>query len=194
MANTISTMLNCCLADLLNYPLYRRCYTDHYHHSQSPTTPYGTAASPASFSDFFLVDTWSTWLWRWLAIAALTLPPEIAKGAGYDASITASHRDLSWHPYCSTLHLRPANHHLQKVSICWRSSNHTYWWGWQAVEGALTNNMATLGEYLQTWKLKLTNTKMVSVVFHLNNKEAKREMKVNFNNETPSAPSPNTME
>ena len=44
--------------------------------------------------------------------------------------------------------------------------------------------METLGEYLQTWKLKLSTTKTVSAVFHLNNKEAKRELKVNFNNET----------
>ena len=55
---------------------------------------------------------------------------------------------------------------------------------WQAVEGALTKDMATPGEYLQTWKLKLSTTKTVSAVFHLNNKEAKRELKVNFNNET----------
>jgi len=41
-----------------------------------------------------------------------------------------------------------------------------------------------LGEYLQTWKLKLSTTKTVSAVFHLNNKEAKRELKVNFSNET----------
>jgi len=52
------------------------------------------------------------------------------------------------------------------------------------VEGALSKDMATLGEYLRTWKLKLSTTKMVSAVFHLNNKEAKRELKVNFNNET----------
>ena len=55
---------------------------------------------------------------------------------------------------------------------------------WLAVEGALSKDMATLGEYLQTWKLKLSTTKTVSAVFHLNNKEAKRELKVNFNNET----------
>jgi len=41
-----------------------------------------------------------------------------------------------------------------------------------------------LGEYLQSWKLKLSTTKTVSAVFHLNNKEAKRELKVNLNNET----------
>jgi len=55
---------------------------------------------------------------------------------------------------------------------------------WQAVEGALSKDMASLGEYLHTWKLKLSTTKTVSAVFHLNNKEAKRELKVNFNNET----------
>ena len=44
---------------------------------------------------------------------------------------------------------------------------------WQAVKGALTKDMATLGEYLQTWKLKLSTTKTVSAVFHLNNKEVK---------------------
>ena len=55
---------------------------------------------------------------------------------------------------------------------------------WQTVEGALSKDMATLGEYLQVLKLKLSTTKTVSAAFHLNNKEAKRELKVNFNNET----------
>ena len=55
---------------------------------------------------------------------------------------------------------------------------------WQAVEGVLTKYMATVGEYLQTWKPKLSITKMVSAAFHLNNKEAKRELKVKYNNET----------
>ena len=53
---------------------------------------------------------------------------------------------------------------------------------WQAVEGVL-KDMATLSEYLQTWKLKLSTTKAVSTAFHLNNKEAKRELKVKYNNE-----------
>jgi len=47
--------------------------------SQQPTTLYGTAASPASCCDCCLIDTWSTWSWRWLAIAALPLPPEMTK-------------------------------------------------------------------------------------------------------------------
>ena len=64
---------------------------------------------------------------------------------------------------------------------------------WQAVEGTLSKDVATLGKYLQTWKLKLSTKKTVSAAIHLNNKEAKCELKVNFNNEhCPSAPSPNT--
>ena len=55
---------------------------------------------------------------------------------------------------------------------------------WQAGAGALSKDMATASENLQTWKLKLSTTKTVSAVFHLNNKETKRELKVNFNNET----------
>ena len=52
------------------------------------------------------------------------------------------------------------------------------------MEGVLTKDMATVGEYLQVWKLKLSTTKTMSAAFHLNNKEAKCELKVNFNNET----------
>jgi len=37
---------------------------------------------------------------------------------------------------------------------------------WQAVEGVLSKDMATVGEYLQTWKLKLSTTKTVSEAFH----------------------------
>jgi len=42
---------------------------------------------------------------------------------------------------------------------------------WLAVEGALSKDMATIGEYHQTWKLRLSTTKSVLVVFHLNKKE-----------------------
>jgi len=48
----------------------------------------------------------------------------------------------------------------------------------------MTKDMATVNEYLQTWKLKLSTTETVSAAFHLNNKEAKRELKVKYNNET----------
>jgi len=55
---------------------------------------------------------------------------------------------------------------------------------WQVVEGVLSKDMEYIYEYLQTWKLTLSTAKTVSAAFHLNNKEAKRELKVNQNNET----------
>ena len=41
--------------------------------------------------------------------------------------------------------------------------------------------MSTLSAYLQTWRLKISHTKTVTTAFHLNNREAKRELKV-YNN------------
>jgi len=56
-----------------------------------------------------------------------------------------------------------------------------------------SKGMTAVCEYLQTWTFNLSTTKKVSAVFHLNNKEAKRELKVNYNDETcPCAPRPNT--
>ena len=49
------------------------------------------------------------------------------------------------------------------------------------LEGTLSQDMSTLSAYLQTWRLKLSHTKMVTAAFHLNNREAKRELKV-YNN------------
>jgi len=63
------------------------------------------------------------------------------------------------------------------------------------VEGVLSKDMSTVGEYLRTRKLKLSTAKTVSAAFQLNNKETKRELKVNFNNETlPFCSEPNTSE
>ena len=45
---------------------------------------------------------------------------------------------------------------------------------WQAVEGVLTKDMATVCEYLRTWNLGFSTTKTVTAAFHLNNKEVKR--------------------
>jgi len=55
--------------------------------------------------------------------------------------------------------------------------------GWQAVEGVLSKDMATIGKCPHTWKLKLSTAKMVPTVFHLSNKEANCELKVHFDNE-----------
>ena len=49
------------------------------------------------------------------------------------------------------------------------------------MEGTLSQDMTTLSAYLQTWMLKLSHTKTVTTAFHLNNREAKRELKI-FNN------------
>ena len=52
---------------------------------------------------------------------------------------------------------------------------------WKDFEGTLRQDMSTLSAYLQTWRLKLSHTKTVTAAFHLNNREAKRELKV-YNN------------
>ena len=52
---------------------------------------------------------------------------------------------------------------------------------WKDLEGTLSQDMSTLSAYLQTWRLKLSHTKMVTAAFHLNNREAKCEIKV-YNN------------
>ena len=52
---------------------------------------------------------------------------------------------------------------------------------WKDLEGTLSQDMSTLSAYLQTWRLNLSHTKTVTAAFHLNNREAKRELKV-YNN------------
>ena len=52
---------------------------------------------------------------------------------------------------------------------------------WKDLEGTLSQDMSTLSAYLHTWRLKLSHTKMVTTALHLNNREAKRELKV-YNN------------
>ena len=52
---------------------------------------------------------------------------------------------------------------------------------WKDLEGTLSQDMSTLSAYRQTWRLKLSYIKTVTAAFHLNNREAKRELKV-YNN------------
>ena len=52
---------------------------------------------------------------------------------------------------------------------------------WKDLEGTLSQDMSTLSAHLQTWRLKLSHTKTGTVAFHLNNREAKCELKV-YNN------------
>ena len=49
---------------------------------------------------------------------------------------------------------------------------------WKDLEETLSQDMSTLSAYLQIWRLKLSHTKIVTAAFHLNNREAKRELKV----------------
>ena len=62
---------------------------------------------------------------------------------------------------------------------------------WKDLEDTLSQDMSTLSAYLQTWRLKLSHTKTVTAAFHLNNRVAKRELKV-YNNGTllPFCPTP----
>ena len=81
-------------------------------------------------------------------------------------------------------HLHPwsAKHCLQKV---WarRSSNHACWLSLASseTERSAQKRHLTVGKCLQTWKLIRSAKRTVSAVFHLNNKVAKRELKLNFN-------------
>ena len=62
---------------------------------------------------------------------------------------------------------------------------------WKDLEGTLSQDMSTLSAYLQTWRLKLSRTKTVTAAFHLNNREAKRELKVyNTDRLLPFCPTP----
>ena len=62
---------------------------------------------------------------------------------------------------------------------------------WKDLEETLSQDMPTLLAYLQTWRLKIIHTTMVTAAYHLNNREAKRELKV-YNNGTllPFCPTP----
>ena len=53
---------------------------------------------------------------------------------------------------------------------------------WKAVEDTLSQDMTTLLAYLQTWRLKLSNTKtMAAAFFYINNRKTKRELNVYSN-------------
>ena len=61
----------------------------------------------------------------------------------------------------------------------------------KALEATLSQDMITLSASLQTWRLKLSNTNMVTAAFHLNNREAKRKLNVyNNGNLLPPCPVP----
>ena len=52
---------------------------------------------------------------------------------------------------------------------------------WKDLEGVLSQDMNTILTYLQIWRLQLSHTKTMMTAFHLNNREAKRELNI-YNN------------
>jgi len=87
-------------------------------------------------------------------------------------------------PSLQHLHLRAAKHLCQKVCMGDDLAIMHSDGDCQAVEGVLSKGMEIVSEYLQIWKLKLSTTKTLPAVFHLNNKEGKRELNINHNSET----------
>ena len=66
---------------------------------------------------------------------------------------------------------------------------------WKTVKDTLSQDMTTVSVYLQTWRLKLSNTKTVTAAFHLDNREGKRELNLyNNGNLLPPFPVPTYLE
>ena len=119
-----------------------------------------------------------------IEIKVSPLPPVTVSKAGYAILKTAFLRDRSWHPilfniYTGTYDLPsmiPRKFaYADDLELLHSSEN------WKDFGGTLSQDMSTLSEYLQTWRLKLSHTKTVTAAFQLNNREAKRELKV-YNN------------
>ena len=51
---------------------------------------------------------------------------------------------------------------------------------WNTIEETLSQDMSILSTWLKQWRLKLSEAKTVSATFHLNNREANRELNVNI--------------
>ena len=85
-----------------------------------------------------------------VVIVASPLPLLTANGVGYDASRTASHKDLPWHRFSSTSTPLTCQHCLQNVVIRQRSSNHVCWWRLTNSEMGAKQRMTAVGECLQT--------------------------------------------
>ena len=59
------------------------------------------------------------------------------------------------------------------------------------MEDTLSQDITTLSGYLQTWRVKLSNTKTITAAFYLNNREAKCALNVyNNGNLLPPCPVP----
>ena len=52
---------------------------------------------------------------------------------------------------------------------------------WEAVELTLNYDMQSLSYYLKRWRLKLSTAKIMTTTFHLNNRDAHRQLAVSAN-------------
>ena len=122
--------------------------------SQQPTTLHDISASLARCCNCYLTDTWSAWSWRCLAIAASLLPPVTAN----DPETTPQKRRPTG------IRLWPATTVSSKYAYADDPTITHADGDWQVVEGIASKNMATVNEYLLTWKLKLSTIKTVSAL------------------------------
>ena len=152
--------------------------------SQQPVTLYGIAASPASYCDC-----------NWQAHG----PHDLGDGGNRSFILTTGDNKQSGlrglmdavpqksvlHPFSSTFpDLCLPTAASRKYAYADDTAIMHADGDWQAVAGLLSKDMATVDEHVQTRKFKIRTAKTVSAVFHLNNKEVKCELKVNFNNKT----------
>jgi len=129
-----------------------------------------------SCCDCCLTGKWSIWSWRWMAIAAINGKRSRLRRPKNGVPQWSVLAPLLFNIYISDLPTTVSRKYAYADDLAIMHADGD----WQ---GVLNKHTTTIGEYLQTWKLKLSTTKAVSAAFHLNNKEAKRGMKVNFNNE-----------
>ena len=103
--------------------------------------------------------------------------------SGYADSRTASLRDLSWFNLLFNIYI----HYLpdtisRKYGYADDLAILTAHWEWKKTESTLSQYMSTLALYPRQWRIKLSEgKKTISTVFHLNNKETKRELDVYIN-------------
>ena len=153
----------------------------------------GTVVLLASCWDFFRISTWSKWSWSLSEIEVSPLPPVTANyqsrlrrlknGVPQGSVLAPLLFNIYTYDLSSMISRKFA--YADDLALLHSSGN------WKDLEGTLSQDMSTLSAYLQTWRLKLSQTRTVTAAFHLNNREAKRELKV-YNNSRilPFCPTP----
>ena len=160
--------------------------------SQQPTTRYGMATTP-------VIAAWlahGPLIMELVANCCFTLTTGSKKRSRVQRLKNGVTQGSVLTPiFFQHLILWPANHVSRKYAYADYLATMHADMDCQSVERMLTKCMATVCKYLQAWKPKICTTQTVSAVFHLNNKEAKRELKDNFNKKScPYVPRPNTSE